>query len=63
MQTPVDEQFVAEAERFRLRFTCEVCAHFDGGERCGHGYPTEAHRNVDLARRATLEFCKEFELV
>jgi hypothetical protein len=49
---------------FSLRFTCEDCAHF-APERsaCAHGYPTEAHRSLELATRTTLEFCKEFELV
>lgn len=64
MQTPVDEQLRLEVARYRLRFTCEACAHFDAeGLRCGHGYPVEPHCRVDLERRSSLEFCKEFELV
>ncbi|HVJ16101.1 MAG TPA: hypothetical protein VM686_11750 [Polyangiaceae bacterium] len=63
MKTPVDERLRVEARRFELRFTCEHCAHFDvGREACANGYPTEAHQRVDLAARAELLFCKEFEL-
>jgi hypothetical protein len=61
--TPVDERLVREAERFGLRFRCEECAHFSPEQgSCGNGYPTEPHRAVELARRTSLEFCKEFEL-
>ena len=63
MQTPVDERLRSEAERYRLRFTCEACAHFDGKDACAHGYPTEPHLAVNLAESTLLEFCKEFELV
>lgn len=59
----VDEQLRDEARQFSLRFGCESCAHFapESG-RCGNGYPTAPHRGVDLERRQTLEFCKEFEV-
>jgi hypothetical protein len=61
--TPVDERLRREAERFSLRFRCEECAHFSPErQRCGNGYPTEPHRGVELSRRLSLEFCKEFEL-
>jgi hypothetical protein len=64
MITTVDERLRREAGRFSLRFACEDCAHFDQPRAaCAHGYPTEAHRAVDLAERAELVFCKEFELV
>lgn len=60
-------EFDDEACRFRLRHACEDCGHFDAaGERCRHGWPSEAHRR---ARYLTppregdeLVFCKEFEL-
>jgi hypothetical protein len=63
VQTPVDERLRAEAKRYRLQFTCEACAHFDGNEACSHGYPTQPHRAINLAESSQLEFCKEFELV
>jgi hypothetical protein len=60
----VTDQLRSEARAFRLRFTCEDCAHFVPEARaCAHGYPTEPHRSLELATRTTLEFCKEFELV
>lgn len=63
MITKIDERLRREAECFGLRFRCEECAHF-APERaaCGNGYPTEPHRGVKLGERASLEFCKEFEL-
>lgn len=64
MRTPVDAQLREEAERFQLRFTCEHCAHFAAERRaCANEYPTAAHLEVDLTRAASLEFCKEFELL
>ncbi|HTQ07460.1 MAG TPA: hypothetical protein VMI54_26570 [Polyangiaceae bacterium] len=64
MKTEVDERLRREAAAFRLRFTCEDCAHFAEPEgTCAHGYPAAPHRALDLAARTTLEFCKEFELV
>jgi hypothetical protein len=64
MRTVVDDQLRREASEFRLRFTCEDCAHF-APERgaCAHGYPNEAHRSLDLTVVEACEFCKEFELV
>ena len=64
MRTPVDARLREEAQRFRLRFTCEDCVHFAADRRaCANGYPTNAHLDVDLERRESLEFCKEFELL
>lgn len=64
MRTVVDARLRSEAERFKLRFTCEDCAHFSPEARaCAHGYPTEAHQGIRLETAAALEFCKEFELV
>jgi hypothetical protein len=38
--------------------------HFAADRRaCANGYPTNAHLDVDLERRESLEFCKEFELL
>jgi hypothetical protein len=59
----VDERFRGEAERFVLRFGCQSCVHFaPETQRCGNGYPTAPHLDVDLARVDSLEFCKEFEV-
>jgi len=64
VRTEIDERLRREAAEYRLRFTCEDCAHFVEAERaCAHGYPAEPHRALDLATRSSLEFCKEFELV
>jgi|APDOM4702015191_1054821.scaffolds.fasta_scaffold1322225_1 hypothetical protein len=63
MLTRVDEDFRSEASRFALRFTCEVCAHFDPErDRCSHEYPNAPHRLVDAERVSVLSFCKLFEL-
>ncbi|MFO7180234.1 MAG: hypothetical protein DIU78_016155 [Pseudomonadota bacterium] len=63
MKTRITPAFREEAERFRLVFTCENCAHFDPESAgCGNGYPTEPHHRVDLVTRSELEFCKTFEL-
>ena len=64
MQTRVDALLRSEAERYKLRFTCEDCAHFaPEALACAHGYPTEAHQGIRLEAAVALEFCKEFELV
>jgi hypothetical protein len=64
VRTRVDDKLRLEAARFELRFTCEHCAHFvPERSACAHGYPTEAHRALDLAVLDGFEFCKEFELV
>lgn len=59
----VDERLRGEAERFRLRFGCEDCAHFAPETRsCGNGFPTQPHAFIDLQRVHSLEFCKAFEV-
>ena len=64
MITLVDERLRVEAERFRLRFACEECAHFVPDQAsCEHGYPPGPRREPALDARHTLVFCKEFELV
>lgn len=63
MITRVDPRLQAEARTFALRFTCEDCAHFDPElARCGNGFPTAPHREIDLQVQRELEFCKGFEL-
>jgi hypothetical protein len=58
--------FVAQRERFALRFTCEHCSHFQAErERCTHGYPTEVHRGArydEASAETELVFCKDFDL-
>ncbi len=64
MLSLVDDRFRQEARRFALRFTCEVCAHFDPEQgRCSDGYPAEQHWHIDPERVTELRFCKLFELV
>ena len=64
MKLPQDARFREQAEKFRLRFTCEHCALFDERrETCAHGYPTAEHRDAHYADPdALLVFCKHFEL-
>ncbi len=62
MRLAVDPRFLAEAQRFELRFTCENCLYFledTGG--CGHLWPNAEHRTVP--RTGFVVFCKEFELL
>jgi hypothetical protein len=64
VRTLVDLRLREEAQRFELRFTCEHCVHFAPERRaCANEYPTQAHLAVQLEACASLEFCKEFELV
>ena len=64
MLTVVDDILRREARRYGLRFGCESCAHYDAPEeRCANGFPSEAHRGIDLEGTSELLFCKEFELV
>jgi hypothetical protein len=59
VKTRVDERLSREVSAYRLRFHCEDCAYFVVDQaRCGNGYPAEP-----LEGLASLEFCKEFELV
>ena len=61
MKTGVDEQLRDEAARYRLRFACDDCAHFDAdGARCSLAFPAAPRR--DALEGAELELCKSFEL-
>ena len=63
MKSVVDDRFRTEAARFAFRFTCESCIHYDREQRaCSNGFPCAPHREVDLARRGVVTFCKLFEL-
>lgn len=63
MHTPIDPRLVEEAERFRLRFSCDHCAYFDDAhDRCSEGFPHHEHRSSALSGRKLLVFCKSFEL-
>jgi hypothetical protein len=54
-------QILREIEAFRLRYTCDDCAHFDArAERCAHGYPLGERKRV-LREGHEIVFCKEFE--
>jgi hypothetical protein len=59
-----DERSREQRRRFSLRFTCEHCALFDErAERCGHGFPTDEHREAHYASHdALVVFCKDFDL-
>lgn len=67
MRCIVDERLRFEARKFRLRFACEDCAHFDpsasdearGG--CSQGFPADEHRDPSLDGRQDVVFCKMFE--
>jgi hypothetical protein len=62
MKTKVDSDLVSEAHTFRLRFSCEHCAHdVPESGRCAEGFPSHPHR-VRLELVDSLEFCKSFEL-
>jgi hypothetical protein len=62
MKTRIDDQLRREARQFRLRFTCEDCAHFEVAEsRCVEGYPNAEHRDSSLTGAEVL-FCKLFEV-
>jgi hypothetical protein len=67
MEVPYRPSFDEERQRYRLRFTCETCAHFDApsGE-CSLGFPNASHRLAHYEaepRPAVILFCKEFECV
>jgi hypothetical protein len=62
----VDGSFLAEIERFELRFTCTDCSyHVRERDACAHAWPDELHRRapeIAPGERADVVFCKEFEL-
>ena len=71
MHTLIDSRLALEATRFRLRYTCADCAHFDAsGRLCAEGYPNEEHLEDRIAPAASarasalasVTFCKSFEL-
>lgn len=61
MRTPIDDRLLEEVRRFKLRFTCEHCAHFAPSGACAEGYPADEHRDASLHGRDSLVFCKSFE--
>lgn len=61
MKTRIDERLRTEAVKYRFRFTCQDCAHFDDVEkRCSEGYPIEEHVDGSLRGEEVL-FCKLWE--
>ncbi len=67
MRSVVDDQLRFEARKFRLRFACEDCAHFDPNAAdeargaCSQGFPASEHRDPSLEGRQDVVFCKMFE--
>jgi len=63
VRIPIGPEFVAERQRYDLRFCCEDCAYLTAEGSCAHGWPQEEHRAAYYeGPRETLTFCKEFEL-
>jgi hypothetical protein len=67
VRTVVDARLRDEAARFRFRFACDDCAHFDDArERCSLSYPAAPRRRaLELAAEEgsdSVETCKAFEL-
>jgi hypothetical protein len=63
VRLPLDARFVAEAQRYDFRFTCEDCLRFvkDDGT-CAHEWPNQDHREFSFeAPPPEIVFCKEFE--
>ncbi len=62
MKTRVTLQFLEEARRYDLRFTCDECAHFVETPKpcCAHGWPA-GERTRALDPGDEIVFCKEFE--
>lgn len=61
MKTIIDDRLRREAARFRFRFSCEHCVHYDDrNDACAEGYPNDEHRDGTLSGEAIL-FCKLFE--
>lgn len=61
MKTRIDERLRTEAEKYRFRFTCEHCAHFDEARQsCAEGYPNDEHVDGSLRGDEVL-FCKLWE--
>lgn len=64
MESPVDSRFVEEAGKYRLRFACPDCAHFQPESRtCANGYPADPHLVSELVPGSVVLFCKSFELL
>lgn len=63
MDTPVDARLIEEASKYRLRFACPDCVHFEPEtQSCSNGYPSEPHRESALVPGTIVMFCKSFEL-
>ena len=61
MRTRVDPRLKREAERFRFRFACDDCAHFQRVEAtCSLSFGASPRR--DALEGVHLELCKAFEL-
>ena len=63
MITELDQPLIDAFGKYRVRFCCEDCAHFEFESlECSLGYFTEPHRLSDLKPGHIVIFCKTFEL-
>ena len=66
MRVRVDGAFIAEIERFGLRFTCADCSyHVRELDTCAHAWPDALHKQppvIPPGELVDVTFCKEFEL-
>lgn len=63
MITALDQPLIDALGKYRVRFCCEDCVHFESDTlECSLGYLSEPHRLVDLKPGRTITFCKTFEL-
>lgn len=64
VRLPIDPRFIAEAQRFALRFTCEDCLRYDKDSgACAHEWPNQEHLRITWeSPPREVVFCKEFEL-
>ncbi len=67
MEVALDFVFDEQRIKYRFRYTCEDCVHFNSQtEQCIHEYPNQMHRQqrYELGPKPkTIIFCKEFDLV
>ncbi len=62
MRAPVDDVFLSELARLRLRFTCDACLHLLPDGRCGNEWPNDDHLRPPATPGGEVVFCKEFEV-
>lgn len=63
MITELDQPLIDALGKYRVRFCCEDCAHFENDLlECSLGYFSEPHRSRELKPGRRIIFCKTFEL-